>query len=84
MKKNTFDQMKAQQLPNVSTVPLGLRVMITEACEILGVSRRTIWNWECRGLMPPSMKRGVRMSYSRDDLRKLTSIIRAIGGYEDV
>ena len=84
MKKATVNQIRAQQWSNNSTGPLGLRVLITEASKILGVSRRTIWNWECRGLMPPSMKRGVRMSYSRDDLRKLTSIIRAIGGYEDV
>ena len=84
MKKTTFNRIKAQHWLNHSAVPLGLRVLITEASEILGVSRRTIWNWECRGLMPPSMKRGIRMSYSRDHLLKLASIIRSNGGDEDV
>lgn len=84
MKKSTFNQIEAQQWSKDSTVPLGLRVLITEASQILGVSRRTIWNWECRGLMPPSIRRGIRMSYSRDSILKLAAIIQRNGGDENV
>jgi hypothetical protein len=86
MKIATFRQMKAQQwtLDIGSHAPLGLRVLITEAALVFGVSRRTVWNWERRGLMPPSKRRGVRMSYSRDDILTLASIVQQNGGDQNV
>ena len=86
MKKIIFKQMQTQDWGTAVGFhgPLGLRVLITEAATILGVSRRTIWNWQRRGLMPPSKRRGARISYLRNDIVTLASIVGKNSGGKNV
>ena len=81
MKRQTFNKI-AQMQWKINTdlvMPRSDRVFIDDACEILGLSPRTIWSWRAKGLMPPADILGNSLVWLRSDIEALRDVVLANG-----